>query len=147
MIKAKKIKSSIWKIIKTYGNLGTVLRVVSRPIAGTRSTNQNSYDDDGNEIIAPSTIGSNGSIERLEFKYASKQLRGLELSPTALNSGQIRFSCISTNLTNIDYMKNKIVKGDEFIGYDETKYSIDEIHHVGQMQGTEFLLELICSRV
>jgi hypothetical protein len=104
-------------------------------------------DEDGNEYSLLPTEDLTIDLERVKFKYVAKQLRGDEKSPISLDSSSIRFSCISQDLFKIDYLKNKIVKGDEFYTFDGTKYSIDRVNHVGQMQNMEFLLELECSRV
>jgi len=148
MVDVKKIQRIAWKLLESQGSDGEVFRVLSRPITGvTSSRNMNSYDENGNEIILGETEDINGTLERLKFKYIAKQLRGMEASTGALNSGQIRFTCISQDLKKEDYLKNKVLKGDEFFDSFGTKYSIDEVHHVGQMQNTEIVLELICSRI
>ena len=147
MIQAKKAQQAIWNAIAKYGSDGEAIRVVSRPIVGTNSSNHNSYDEDGNEYFLLPTETVTADLERIQFKYVAKQLRGREKSPISLDSSEIRFSCISQDLFKADFLKNKIVKGDMFKTFDGVEYSIDRVNHVGQMQNVEILLELECTRV
>jgi hypothetical protein len=142
MISVKNLQSMAWKLIIENGSTGKVIRVIDRPIAGITALNRNSYDEDGNELTVNSV-----DLEEIEFYYIARQLRGYEKSPNSLNSGLIRVTCVSQDLDPKDYLKNNIKKGDKFLVFDGTEYSIEEVHHVGHMQDVEIVLELICSRV
>jgi len=138
------VKRSITNTIRKRGNNGKVLHIKELATLGIP---RNSYDEEGNEITLGAGETENSTMIETEFKYVSKQLRGQELARFAPNSQYYRFTCLSMDFLEEDYLKNNVIKGDEFIGFDDTKFSIEEVHHVGQTQNTEIQLEIICRRV
>jgi len=135
------VRQRIIHTIRSVGNDGYILHVKNKNVY-----ERDSYDEYGNEIELLPDEDAKENIEKIEFKYTSKNLRGLELARFTDNSERIRLSCVSQDFENVDYMKNNIYKGDNVYLFDDTQLSIDEVSHIGQTQNGEILLELICVR-
>jgi len=135
------VRQRIIHTIRSVGNDGYILHVKNKSVY-----ERDSYDEYGNEIELLPDEDVKENIEKIEFKYTAKNLRGLELARFSDNSERIRLSCVSQDFENVDYMKNNIYKGDNVYLFDGTQLSIDEVNHIGQTQNGEILLELICVR-
>jgi len=135
------VKKRIITVINKLGNIGAILHVKAN-----NEKVRDSYDEYGNEIILADTETQKDNIERLEFKYIQKNLRGTEIAINRDESELIRVTGISTGYNGEDILKNNVFKGDVFETYDKVKYSIDEVNHIGEIEDTEIILELICSR-
>jgi hypothetical protein len=135
------VRNRIVGAIRKYGNDGYVLRVKN-----SNPNERNSYDEYGNEVTLLDTEEKKENIEKIHFRYTVKNLRGMELARFSDSSERERITCVSQDFFNEDFLNNKILKGDEFIGFNGVKFSIEEVHHVGNTQNGEIVLELICAR-
>jgi len=116
------VYSEIERIIKDYGNEGTVLH---------NATGGNMYDDDGVEVSVSTdfTVGyTTGNLTREEkIQYSQdNETRKVYI----LNDGVV-----------------SVEKGDNFLFNNGTQFTIEEVDDVGETQNLPILKKLICQRV